>query len=89
MFFFFLEKGSWEFKFLVDILKYFLYILKVPFSHPQNSASNSKKVFLRGLTLKSTGLYRCEVSAEEPDFKTVTGEGRLEVICKYETYRDS
>lgn len=50
-------------------------------SHPQ-SQSNSKKVYLKGVTLKSTGVYRCEVSAEEPDFKTVTGEGKLEVICK-------
>lgn len=49
--------------------------------HPQ-SQSNSKKVYLKGVTLKSTGVYRCEVSAEEPDFKTVTGEGKLEVICK-------
>lgn len=53
----------------------------------QNNASNNKKILVRGLTLKSTGLYRCEVSAEEPDFKTVTGERRLEVICKYKTRR--
>jgi len=51
------------------------------------AASTSKKVFLRGVTLKSTGLYRCEVSAEEPDFKTVQGEGKLEVVCKYEFQR--
>lgn len=35
------------------------------------------------MTLKSTGVYRCEISAEEPDFKTVQGEGKLEVVCKY------
>jgi len=49
----------------------------------QHQASNSKKVYLKGVTLKSTGTYRCEISAEEPDFKTVTGEQKLEVICKY------
>lgn len=55
------------------------------FQHP---ASNSKKVYLKGVTLKSTGLYRCEISAEEPDFKTVAGEGKLEVVCKLETLRN-
>lgn len=49
----------------------------------QHQASNSKKVYLKGVTLKSTGLYRCEISAEEPDFKTVAGEGKLEVVCKW------
>lgn len=49
----------------------------------QHQASNSKKVYLKSLTLKSTGTYRCEISAEEPDFKTVTDERKLEVICKY------
>lgn len=49
----------------------------------QHQASNSKRVYLKAVTLKSTGVYRCEISAEEPDFKTVQGEGRLEVVCKY------
>lgn len=42
--------------------------------------SNSKKVHLKGVTLKSTGTYRCEISAEEPDFKTVQGEGQMIVV---------
>lgn len=29
----------------------------------QHQASNSKKVYLKGVTLRSTGFYRCEVSA--------------------------
>jgi hypothetical protein len=49
----------------------------------QHQASNSKKVALKSVTLKSTGTYRCEISAEEPDFKTVSGEQKLEVICEY------
>lgn len=52
--------------------------------YSQHQASNSKKVYLKSLILKSTGVYRCEISAEEPDFKTVTGEQKLEVICKYD-----
>lgn len=41
------------------------------------------------MTLKSTGLYRCEISAEEPDFKTVAGEGKLEVVCKFKNTAES
>lgn len=52
---------------------------------PQHILSNSKKVYLKGVTLKSTGIYRCEISAEEPDFKTVQGEGQLVVVCKFFT----
>jgi hypothetical protein len=48
--------------------------------------SNSKKVILRNLTLRTSGNYRCEISAEEPDFKTVQGEGQLTVVCKYFIY---
>uniref|UniRef100_A0A336N3G3 CSON009995 protein n=1 Tax=Culicoides sonorensis TaxID=179676 RepID=A0A336N3G3_CULSO len=42
--------------------------------------SNDRRVVLRGLTLKSRGLYRCEVSAEAPNFETVSGENMMEVI---------
>lgn len=49
----------------------------------QHANSNSKKVILRNVTLRSSGSYRCEISAEEPDFKTVQGEGQLTVVCKY------
>ncbi|XP_055676941.1 uncharacterized protein LOC129786132 [Lutzomyia longipalpis] len=42
--------------------------------------SDSTRVMLRGITLKSTGDYRCEVSAEAPEFKSIQAEGRLDVI---------
>ncbi|XP_053602644.1 uncharacterized protein LOC128670725 [Plodia interpunctella] len=42
--------------------------------------SDAKRVVLHPLMLKSTGLYRCEVSAEAPSFASVAGEGRMEVI---------
>uniref|UniRef100_A0A182PWE8 Ig-like domain-containing protein n=1 Tax=Anopheles epiroticus TaxID=199890 RepID=A0A182PWE8_9DIPT len=42
--------------------------------------SDGTKVLLRTLTLKSSGIYRCEISAEAPNFDSVQGEGRLDVI---------
>uniref|UniRef100_A0A336LVM0 CSON003659 protein n=1 Tax=Culicoides sonorensis TaxID=179676 RepID=A0A336LVM0_CULSO len=42
--------------------------------------SDSSRVMLRGLTLKSSGLYRCEISAEAPSFASVQAEGRMEVV---------
>jgi hypothetical protein len=46
--------------------------------------SNDKQVTLKGVNLKSSGIYRCEVSAEKPNFSSAAGEGRMEVICKSE-----
>ncbi|XP_072941012.1 uncharacterized protein [Epargyreus clarus] len=42
--------------------------------------SDSRRVVLHQVTLKSSGLYRCEVSAEAPSFASAAGEGRMEVI---------
>ncbi|KAG8232936.1 hypothetical protein J437_LFUL013629 [Ladona fulva] len=42
--------------------------------------SDSMQVYLRSLTLRSSGVYRCEVSAEAPSFSSASGEGRMEVI---------
>ncbi|XP_071448003.1 uncharacterized protein [Hetaerina americana] len=42
--------------------------------------SDSMKVFLRSVTLRSSGVYRCEVSAEAPSFSSASGEGRMEVV---------
>uniref|UniRef100_A0A1I8PG55 Ig-like domain-containing protein n=1 Tax=Stomoxys calcitrans TaxID=35570 RepID=A0A1I8PG55_STOCA len=42
--------------------------------------SDSSRVLLRGLTINSTGLYRCEISAEAPNFSSVQGEGRMDVV---------
>ncbi|XP_065166031.1 uncharacterized protein [Atheta coriaria] len=45
------------------------------------SLSDSKRVILRGVTLRSGGLYMCEVSAEAPSFASAKSEARMEVIC--------
>ncbi|XP_050317741.1 uncharacterized protein LOC126751480 isoform X1 [Bactrocera neohumeralis] len=42
--------------------------------------SDSWRVFLRGLTLNSSGVYRCEISAEAPNFSSVQGEGRMDIV---------
>ncbi|CAD7084348.1 unnamed protein product [Hermetia illucens] len=42
--------------------------------------SDSTRVLLRGLTLRSTGVYKCEVSAEAPNFSSVQGEGRMDIV---------
>ncbi|KAL1140625.1 hypothetical protein AAG570_000555, partial [Ranatra chinensis] len=44
--------------------------------------SDSRQVALRGVNLKSTGVYRCEVSAEAPSFASAQSEGRMEVVCE-------
>ncbi|GLH00972.1 CSON003659 protein [Gryllus bimaculatus] len=43
--------------------------------------SNDQHVLLRNVNLKSTGVYRCEVSAEAPSFASAQREGRMEVVC--------
>ncbi|XP_065076033.1 uncharacterized protein LOC135699668 [Ochlerotatus camptorhynchus] len=42
--------------------------------------SNHSKVLIKRLTLKSSGVYRCEISAEAPSFDSVQAEGRMDVI---------
>ncbi|CAH4019989.1 uncharacterized protein LOC123707467 [Pieris brassicae] len=44
------------------------------------SKSDDRHVVLHQVTLKSSGLYRCEVSAEAPSFASTAGEGRMDVI---------
>ncbi|KAH8418014.1 hypothetical protein KR222_010571, partial [Zaprionus bogoriensis] len=46
----------------------------------QEELSDASRVLLRGLTLNSTGLYRCEISAEAPNFSSVQGEGRMDIV---------
>lgn len=50
----------------------------------QHQNSGSHFVTLKALTLKSSGTYRCEVSAEAPFFSSAQKESRMEVVCKYE-----
>lgn len=49
----------------------------------QHKHSDSTRVMLRQITIKSTGHYRCEISAEAPNFASIQGEGHMEVVCKY------
>ncbi|RZF39369.1 hypothetical protein LSTR_LSTR000890 [Laodelphax striatellus] len=43
--------------------------------------SDSKQVLLKNVSLKTSGLYRCEVSAEAPSFTSVSSEAKMEVIA--------
>ena len=49
--------------------------------HVDRHGSDERRVVLRSVNLKSSGMYRCEVSAEAPSFSSVHGEGRLEVVA--------
>ncbi|KAG8199245.1 hypothetical protein JTE90_003672 [Oedothorax gibbosus] len=44
------------------------------------SKSGSQSVYLRHVDLNSAGTYRCEVSAEAPEFQTVAAEGKMTVF---------
>ncbi|XP_069177312.1 uncharacterized protein [Procambarus clarkii] len=44
------------------------------------TVSKPGRVVLRGVEFATSGQYRCEVSAEGPDFNTVTGKGSLLVV---------
>lgn len=46
------------------------------------SISNSKTVVLQSVTLNTSGVFRCEVSAEAPSFTSAQSEARMEVVCK-------
>ncbi|XP_023721858.1 uncharacterized protein LOC111872334 [Cryptotermes secundus] len=46
----------------------------------EHQMSNDKQVALKSVNLKSSGTYRCEVSAERPNFSSAGGEGRMEVV---------
>ncbi|GIY70874.1 hypothetical protein CDAR_248871 [Caerostris darwini] len=46
----------------------------------QLSKSGSQSVYLRNVELTSGGKYRCEVSAEAPEFQTVAAEKKMDVF---------
>ncbi|CAH1169638.1 unnamed protein product [Phaedon cochleariae] len=48
--------------------------------HVDMSRSNSKKVVLHPVSWKTSGLFRCEVSAEAPSFASAQSEARMEII---------
>lgn len=49
----------------------------------QNPRSNSRQVTLKQVTIRSSGVYRCEVSGEAPYFHSAHSEARMEVVCEY------
>lgn len=49
----------------------------------QLSKSGSQSVYLREVDLNSAGTYRCEVSAEAPEFQTVEAEKEMKVFGTY------
>ncbi|CAH1985025.1 unnamed protein product [Acanthoscelides obtectus] len=53
---------------------------KVEGVHVDVSKSDSKKVVLHSVSWKTSGLFRCEVSAEAPSFASAQSEARMEVI---------
>ncbi|XP_022908669.1 junctional adhesion molecule 2A-like [Onthophagus taurus] len=44
------------------------------------SLSNNNTVVLRSISLKTSGLFRCEVSAEAPSFSSAQSEARMDVV---------
>ncbi|KAJ8888631.1 hypothetical protein PR048_008123 [Dryococelus australis] len=48
-----------------------------------HALSDNKTVALWSVNLQSSGMYRCEVSAEAPSFASAQREARMEVICEY------
>lgn len=50
----------------------------------QVEGSNATQVRLTGLSLASTGRYRCEVSAEAPSFQTVSDHGDMMTIGEFQ-----
>lgn len=49
----------------------------------QLSKSNSSRVRLKSVNFNSTATFRCEVSADEPDFQTIQRRANMTVIRKY------
>ncbi|XP_063229340.1 uncharacterized protein LOC134534748 isoform X2 [Bacillus rossius redtenbacheri] len=52
----------------------------VPGVRVDHVLSDDKTVALRSVNLQSSGLYRCEVSAEAPSFASAQKEARMEVV---------
>lgn len=48
----------------------------------QVSLSDAHQVVLKAVRLNMAGKYRCEVSADQPNFHTEMVAGELHVVCK-------
>jgi len=55
-------------------------VFNVPWISVDQRLSNHRVVSLRDLSLKTSGIYTCEVSSEAPRFKTSTRAGTMHVI---------
>ncbi|XP_030761169.1 uncharacterized protein LOC115886213 isoform X2 [Sitophilus oryzae] len=53
---------------------------KVDGVHVDMTKSDNRKVVLHSVNWKSSGLFRCEVSAEAPSFASAQSEARMEVV---------
>lgn len=49
----------------------------------QVEKSDNQTVVLRNVSLKASGLFRCEVSTEAPSFLTKSIERKLSIYCEY------
>lgn len=49
----------------------------------QHRKSDHEKVVLQDANLHTSGKYKCEVSAEAPNFHSVNGDGNMEVIGEW------
>ncbi|XP_063866373.1 uncharacterized protein LOC135103706 [Scylla paramamosain] len=55
-------------------------VFSLPGVSVDTDKSNSKKLTLKEVSLKTSGKYKCEVSAEAPSFHTDSGTGQLLVV---------
>uniref|UniRef100_A0AAR5QI42 Ig-like domain-containing protein n=2 Tax=Dendroctonus ponderosae TaxID=77166 RepID=A0AAR5QI42_DENPD len=53
---------------------------KVDGVHVDMSKSDNRKVVLHSVNWKTSGVYKCEVSAEAPSFASAQSEARMEVV---------
>ncbi len=65
--------------------KIFCFKLKIFYVYQiiQLSKSNSSRVRLKSVNFNTTATFRCEVSADEPDFQTIQRRANMTVIRKY------
>ena len=48
----------------------------------QKNKSGMNRVMLNNITLYTSGLYKCEVSADRPSFRTLSKEAKMMVVGK-------